>query len=90
MARTKHDARKQISGKQSWYGFKSSTKATKAVPVRKQSSVVVKQKRRYHPGTVALREIRKYQNTVDSLIPKLPFQRLVRNIAQSMFLSLIN
>lgn len=34
------------------------------------------------PGTVALREIRKYQRSTDFLIRKLPFQRLVREIAQ--------
>ena len=37
---------------------------------------------RYRPGTVALREIRKYQKSTDLLIRKLPFQRLVREIAQ--------
>jgi histone H3 len=38
-------------------------------------------KRRYKPGTVALRQIRKYQKSTNSLIRKLPFQRLVREIA---------
>jgi len=33
-------------------------------------------------GTVALREIRRYQKSTDLLIRKLPFQRLVREIAQ--------
>eukprot|EP00741_Cyanophora_paradoxa_P012160 tig00020603_g11748.t1 len=37
--------------------------------------------RRYRPGTVALREIRKYQKTTNLLIRKMPFQRLVREIA---------
>jgi len=37
-------------------------------------------KHRFRPGTVALREIRKYQKTTDLLIPRLPFQRLVREI----------
>lgn len=37
---------------------------------------------RYRPGTVALREIRKYQKSTDLLLRKLPFQRLVREIAQ--------
>ena len=37
---------------------------------------------RFRPGTVALREIRKFQKTTDLLIRKLPFQRLVREIAQ--------
>ncbi|XP_058092552.1 histone H3.3-like [Magnolia sinica] len=36
----------------------------------------------YHPGSVALREIRKYQKSTELLIRKLPFQRLVREIAQ--------
>ena len=38
----------------------------------------VRKARRYRPGTVALREIRKYQTTTDTLIPKLSFQRLVK------------
>ena len=37
---------------------------------------------RYRPGTVALREIRRYQKTAELLIRKMPFQRLVREIAQ--------
>jgi histone H3 len=35
-------------------------------------------------GTVALREIRRYQKSSDLLIRKLPFQRLVREIAQDV------
>ena len=42
----------------------------------------VKTKKRFKPGTVALREIRKYQKSTELLIRKLPFQRLVREIAQ--------
>lgn len=41
-----------------------------------------KKKFKYRAGTVALREIRKYQKSTDNLIRKLPFQRLVREIAQ--------
>ncbi|XP_065091344.1 histone H3-3-like [Ochlerotatus camptorhynchus] len=37
---------------------------------------------RYRPGIVALREIRRYQKSTELLIRKLPFQRLVREIAQ--------
>ena len=37
-----------------------------------------KKKKRFRPGTVALREIRKYQRSTDLLIRKLPFSRLVR------------
>lgn len=41
----------------------------------------VKRRHRYRPGTVALREIRRYQKRTDLLVPRLPFQRLVREIA---------
>jgi len=39
---------------------------------------------RYKPGTVALREIRRYQKSTEVLIRRLPFQRLVREIAQDV------
>ncbi|CAG8491878.1 3820_t:CDS:2 [Paraglomus brasilianum] len=39
-------------------------------------------KRRYRPGTLALREIRHYQKTTDLLLRKLPFARVVREISQ--------
>ena len=42
----------------------------------------VKKPHRYRPGTVALREIRRFQKTTELLIRKAPFQRLVREIAQ--------
>jgi len=37
---------------------------------------------RYRPGTVSLREIRRYQKSTDLLIKKLPFERLVRQISR--------
>ena len=40
--------------------------------------------RKYQPGTVALREIRRYQKSTELLIRKLPFQRLVRELAQDL------
>ena len=42
----------------------------------------LKRPMRYRPGTVALREIRRYQKSTELLIRKLPFNRLVREIAQ--------
>ena len=45
-------------------------------------SVDMKRPHRFRPGTVALREIRRYQKSTELLIRKLPFQRLVREIAQ--------
>ncbi len=41
-----------------------------------------KKPHRFRPGTVALREIRKYQKTTTLLIPKMPFIRVVREVAQ--------
>ena len=42
--------------------------------------------RRYRPGTLALREIRRYQKSTELLIRKLPFQRLLREITQEVCL----
>ena len=44
----------------------------------------LKQKRRYRPGTVALREIKKYQKSTDFMLPRAPFQRLVRSICHNI------
>ena len=38
----------------------------------------VKKCRRHRPATVALREISRYQKSTELLIPKLPFENLVR------------
>ena len=40
-----------------------------------------KKKRRFHPGTVALRQIRKFQKSTKLLLRKAPFSRLIREIA---------
>jgi histone H3 len=76
MARTKQTARKQTGAKapRKQIGSKA---ARKSAPI----SGGVKKPHRYKPGTVALREIRKFQKSTDLLIRKLPFQRLVREIA---------
>ena len=42
----------------------------------------LKRPMRYRSGTVALREIRRYQKTAELLIRKLPFNRLVREVTQ--------
>ena len=43
----------------------------------------LKKPHRFRPGTVAIREIRRYQKSTELLIKKLPFQRLVKEIAQN-------
>ena len=78
MARTKQTARKSTGGKapRKQLATKAARKSTKT------TGGGVKKPHRYRPGTVALREIRRYQKSTDLLIRKLPFQRLVREIAQ--------
>ncbi len=41
-------------------------------------------RKRFRPGTVALRQIRHFQKTADLLIPRLPFSRVVKEIAQDL------
>ncbi|XP_059811087.1 histone H3-like [Hypanus sabinus] len=67
-----------------WTGGKAPRKqlATKAARKSAPATGGVKKPHRYQPGTVALREIRRYQKSTELLIRKLPFQRLVREIAQ--------
>jgi histone H3 len=77
MARTKHTARKTPAGK-----HPKKHLATKAAKKSASTTGGLKKPHRYRPGTVALREIRKYQKSTDLLVRKLPFQRLVREIAQ--------
>lgn len=43
-----------------------------------------KAKRRYKPGTVALREIKRYQKSTALLLPRAPFQRVVRSICSEI------
>ena len=76
-ARTKQTARKSTGGK-------APRKQLAVKAARKTAPVVggIRRPHRYRPGTVALREIRKYQKSTELLIRKLPFQRLVREIAQ--------
>ncbi|PAV64531.1 hypothetical protein WR25_01633 [Diploscapter pachys] len=77
MARTKQTARKSTGGK-----APRKQLATKAARKSAPATGGVKKPHRYRPGTVALREIRRYQKSTELLLRKLPFQRLVREIAQ--------
>uniref|UniRef100_A0A8D0R6L8 Core Histone H2A/H2B/H3 domain-containing protein n=1 Tax=Sus scrofa TaxID=9823 RepID=A0A8D0R6L8_PIG len=100
MARTKQTARKSTGGRapRKQLATKAAPKSAPATggvkkPHRYRPGTValreirryqggVKKTHRYRPGTVALREIRRYQKSTELLIRKLPFQRLVREIAQ--------
>jgi len=48
----------------------------------KSAAGAIKKPHRFRPGTVALREIRRYQKSSDLLMRKMPFYRLVREIAE--------
>jgi histone H3 len=82
MTRIKQTARKQANASKAprkTVGNKVSVNKA----ARKSAPAIggVKKPHRYRPGTVALREIRKYQKSTELLLRKLPFQRLVREIA---------
>eukprot|EP00804_Cyclotella_cryptica_P023442 CCRYP_012108-RA/>CCRYP_012108-RA protein AED:0.06 eAED:0.02 QI:0/-1/0/1/-1/0/1/0/139 len=77
MARTKQTARKCTGGK-----APRKQLATKAARKSAPAPGGCKKPHRYCPGTVALREIRKYQKSTDLLIRKLPFRRFLREVTQ--------
>ncbi|KAH9872868.1 histone H3-like centromeric protein hH3v [Plenodomus biglobosus] len=78
-ARPSRGGRPSTGGRSEASARKESTKRlgqTGPAPERKKA--------RYKPGTVALREIRRYQKSTDLLLLKTPFQRLVREIAHNV------
>ncbi len=75
MARTKQIARKVVPGKVPRGGLAA---MPSVVGVEKPKP----QKKRRRPGMVALREIRRFQRSTDMLIPKAPFQRLVKEVVR--------
>ena len=94
MARTKQTARKSTSNKKLIGNGKAARKtasgnnhtgkhlATKAARKAKPFTGGVKKPHRYRPGTVALREIRRYQKSTDLLLRKAPFAKVVRAVCQ--------
>ena len=78
MARTKQTARKSTGGKapRKQLATKAARKSVRTGGVKKPH--------RYRPGTVALREIRRYQKSTDLLIRKAPFCRLTREIMEAV------
>ena len=80
MARTKHTARKGMDG-----AARMMTKASRNIAVKaphKPPSYQLKKKRRFRPGTVALREIQQYQKSTKLLIRRAPFQQVIYEIMQ--------
>jgi histone H3 len=79
MARTKQTGRKSTGGK-----APRKQLATKAVRKDAPGQGGVRKPHRFRPGTVALREIRKYQRSSDLLLRKHPFHLTVRELAQNI------
>ena len=67
------------------YGGKSPRRSRRN-EIRAKETKTARKKRRFRPKTVALRDIRRYQQISDLLFQKLPFQRLVREITGKLFL----
>ena len=80
MARTKHTARKALDG-----AAMRTVQASKNIAVKapRKPPHQMQKKRRFRPGTVALREIRRYQKSMDLLIRRAPFQRVMQEIVRS-------
>ena len=72
MRQAQQQARKGIAAKKAAAAWEAGKKAPGGG---------VRKPHRFRPGTVALKEIRRYQKSTELLIRKLPFQRLVREIA---------
>ena len=62
----------------------SAPSKNKAVKKTAPAEGGMKKKHRFRPGTVALREIKRYQKATDLLIAKAPFQRFVRAICDGI------
>jgi len=89
MNRSKMTARKSTGGKapRKMLATKAPRKSIGGKSPKNQRAVGTPRtpgKRRYRPGTRALMEIRRYQRNTDLLIPKMPFSRVIREIAQSL------
>ncbi|XP_047045984.1 histone H3-like [Lolium rigidum] len=94
MARTKHPAtRNTRQHPKKQLQFDRAGPSTSATPVRDPrrggrraagapAQPRVKKPHRFKPGTVALREIRRYQKSTELLIPFAPFVRLVRELTR--------
>lgn len=83
LARGKGPARKTVGSKTASKTLGG--KALRRIPLNRRSAPAtggVKKPHRYRPGTVALREIRRYQKSTNLMIPKMPFVKIVREITQ--------
>jgi len=88
MARLKQTARKSTGAG----AFVSTKKLQQKLTTKRSAKKIektrgaekVKNKRRYRPGVLALKQIRQYQKSTELLLRRLPFQRVVREIMQGI------
>ena len=74
MARTKLQA-----AKKNMKGVQKPAKG-QSQGVKKSTQDEVTHKRRARPGVKALREIKQYQRSTDTIVPRAPLQRIVKDI----------
>ncbi|XP_065561320.1 uncharacterized protein LOC136027829 [Artemia franciscana] len=60
--------------------IRTEKRKTPTIEKRRSETNIESRKKRWRPGTLALREIRAYQRTYTTLIPRASFGRLVREI----------
>ena len=82
MARTKQTAKRSAPSAVGWVAHRQNRLKTMAATKARTPVTASKRRHRYRPGMLALKDVRRYQRTTDLLIRKLPFQRLVREIAE--------
>ncbi|KAJ7793510.1 histone-fold-containing protein [Mycena olivaceomarginata] len=83
MARVKETARKTTGGK-------APRKQVTAMTASMNGADAVGKMHRFHPSEAVLHQIRPYKKSTELLIKKVPFQRLVREIAQNYKVKMAN
>ena len=75
---------KTMASKKAGVSKSKMQKASSAKTKADTMSQGMRKKPKFHPGTVALREIKRYQKSSSHLLPKAPFYRLVREICSGI------
>ena len=88
MVRTKQTARKSTGGAAQLAAIVARKKLRSSTVKGLKAEDLKKKKRPYRPGALALKEIRRYQNSTKLIIPRMSFQRLVREISKDFKLNL--
>jgi len=82
MPKTKTAAKAKTSKKMPTKSSKSKNALKKSAPA--SGGMKERKKFRFRPGTVVLREVKRYQKETKLLLPRFSFQRVVRSIVTDM------